>query len=313
LAVDGQKKTPTQAVNRQLTTCRFAALRIARLAFPLLLQRMETMKAIPAPSTSKSETGDRVRRASILLPLILLVIGFHVAAEEQDVTAAVWKVREVGFFYRSSVAVYSCHALEARVATILRAVGARDDVQVDASHCEQSIIPQEEPLNTWRKTPSDGYLNRRASREQQAHVRVRLLMPTEVTPEVLAEMERDKTRRELVSRVTGDPSAKFDDPIVFTARRQPVTLSRQSIGLEPLECELLEQMSTGVFRKLDIRVVSRSSSCGRNQISHIPPQLTVEALIGTPLPTSNIQQTPPAGEKDPETGEKDPEPSISEK
>jgi hypothetical protein len=138
-------------------------------------------------------------------------------------------------------------------------------------------------------------------------------MPTEVTPEVLAEMERDKKRRELVSRVTGDPSAKFDDPIVFTAQRQPVTLSRRTIGLEPQECELLEQMSTSVFRKLDVRVVRRSSSCGRNQISHIPPQLTVEALIGTPLPTSTIQQTPPAGEEDPGTGEKDPEPSVPEK
>jgi hypothetical protein len=258
------------------------------------------MKAIPAPSTSGSETGDRVRRASVLLPLILLVSGFHVAAEEQGVTAAVWKVREIDFFYRSSVAIYSCNALEARVATILRAVGARDDVQVDASHCEQSMIPQEEPLSTWQKTPSDGYLNRRASREQLAHVRVRLLMPTEVTPEVLAEMERDKKRRELVSRVTGDPSAMLDDPIVFSAQRQPVTLSRQSIGLEPQECELLDQISTSVFRRLDVRVVSRGYSCGRNQISRIPPQLTVEALIGTPLPTSTIQQTPPTGEKDPE-------------
>ena len=38
------------------------------------------------------------------------------------------------------------------------------------------------------------------------------MMPAQVTPELLKEIEKDKSRRELVSRVTGNPAAAFNDP-----------------------------------------------------------------------------------------------------
>lgn len=257
------------------------------------------MKAIPSPGTSGSKTQNRVRFAPALLLLTLLVMGHQVAAQEQK--AAVFKVREVDFSYRSSVAIYSCGALKDRVATILRAVGARDNVEVRADDCEEFIAPPEEPMNTWQ-TPTDRFRNQRTSRGQLTHVRVRLMIPTEVTPEVLAELKRDKSRRELVSRVTGNPAAMLDEPIVFWAQWQPVTLSRDSIGLEPAECELLDQMSTSVFPQLDVRVVRRSSSCNRNHVSRISPQLTVEALIGSAFAPGKAQQTPAAGESNTDPG-----------
>src|SRR5690606_11880073 len=108
---------------------------------------------------------------------------------------------------------------------------------------------------------------------QSAHLRVSAMMPVEVTPEVIAELERDKSRRALISRVTGNPAASLNDPIVFPAARQLVTLSHKTVDLEPEDCELLEQMSSGLFPELDIRVVRRGPSCDRHEVSHIPPRL----------------------------------------
>jgi hypothetical protein len=258
---------------------------------------MAAMKALRSPSTSGSDTDHGVRRAAVLLPLILFVIGRPIAAEESK--TAVWKVTEASFSYRSSIAVYSCGALQDRVRSILRAIGARDDLEVKVTGCDRSFVPVEEPQN-FSRIPSSHLLKQRTDGGQLANVRVRLMMPTVVTPEVLAELDRDKSRRELVSRVTGDSAARLNDPIVFLAQRQPVTLSHGSIGLEPEECELLEQMSTSVFRQLGVRVVQRSSFCDRNRVSRIPPKLTVEVLMGIPFGTSTAPQIPAAGESDPD-------------
>ena len=124
------------------------------------------------------------------------------------------------------------------------------------------------------------------------------MLPVQVDSKVLAEMERDKSRRELISRVTGNPAAGMNEPIVFPAHRQNVTLSRNTIDLEPEECELLEQMSRSVFRKLDMRVVGGGPRCDRNQISRIAPQVTVEALM--PIFPTGPTLAPEAPESDPE-------------
>ena len=241
-------------------------------------------------------------------------MGGQVGAQEQ--TAAVLKLQEVDFFYRSSIALFSCSDLKGRVASIFSALGARDDIKVSVNGCDAVVTPLDEPMGTWQtpsnpgqtpssgswqspsssrwQTSSDRFGNRPVGRDQSAHVRVRLMMPVEVTPEVLAELNKDKSRRELVSRVTGNPAANLDDPIVFPAQRQHVTLSRQTVDLEPDECELLEQMSTSVFRELGIRVVGRGPQCDRNQVSHVPPQVTVEALMPVMPTAPQLPQLTPA-------------------
>lgn len=254
--------------------------------------------------------------------LAALLVGIPLqadAAEEQ--TAAVLKRHELDFTYRSSVAPMSCTELQGRVASVFRALGAREDVEVRVTNCAAVITPDmpgddwsgqsdpwrssSDPFETssdrWR-TGSDRFRDRRTGREQTSYIRVSLMMPVEVTPEVLEEIKRDKSRRELVSRVTGDPSARMDEPIVFPAQRQPVTLSRRTLDLEPHECELLDQMSTTALRELGMKVVSRPR-CDRRRISHIPPQLTVEALM--PVMPSVPQFTPDPSDSESE-GEKDP-------
>jgi hypothetical protein len=269
------------------------------------------------------------RRAAALALVALLAASVQVAAEEQK--AAVLKLREVDFFYRSSVAVFSCPDLENRVASIFRGLGARQDVDVQVNGCNAVVFPGEAPgeqqQDTWDSrqggsnssfdwnasagAAGDRYGNRFTSQNQgprqSSHVRVRLMMPVEVTPEILAEMEKDKSRRELVSRVTGNPNAGLNDPIVFPAERRVVTLSRKTADLDPEECELIEQMATSVFRDLDLKVVRGRPNCDRTRISHIPLKVDVEALLPI-IPTG--AQLPPEGsagepeESTPASGEK---------
>lgn len=234
----------------------------------------------------------------------------HEPPAEQQAVNAVWKVREFDFFYRSSIAIFSCDALRDRVAAILRGIGARDDLQVRVDDCQNSFMQQESSTDPWNTSGGSNantwqtqsrLANRSTGREQAAHVRVRLMLPTEVTPQILDELQRDQSRRELISRVTGNPAARQDHPVVFPARRQSVTLSRKTIGLDPVECELLEQMSNALGR-LDVRVVRRSFSCDRNSISRIPPQLTVETLMGIPF-VAREPQVLPAEEKEADPSE----------
>ena len=227
------------------------------------------------------------------------------AAEEP--VAAVWKEREFDFTYRSSVAVFSCSALRGRIAMILHALGARPDLKVRLGNCNETSVPSgagasgagangagaSDPVNrnAWEPA-SDATLRRRTDNRQFVNVYVRLFMPIEVTPDVLVELKRDRARRELVSHVTGNPAAKFNDPVVFAAQWQPVTLSRDSINLEPAECELLDQMSANDFQGLGIRVVNRDYVCDPDRVSHIAPRLDVEALLVAPSATSHAQQSP---------------------
>lgn len=218
---------------------------------------------------------------------------------------AVLKAREVSFVYRSTTRVLACDQLRQRVANIMRAVGARQDVEVRANDCESFIDPThmsrpnsvgrgQNPMDPWN-TSSSSPLDRARShgsdltdrnRSQSTSVRIKLMMPVEVTSQIVEEVERDKARRELVSRVQGNRNAAMNDAIFFPAERQEVELSHDTIDLEALDCELLDQLSTSVFRKLDLKVTNRSLSCDPRERSYIPPSLTVEALlpVGYQLP-----------------------------
>jgi hypothetical protein len=250
--------------------------------------------------------------ARCLFTMAALATGF--AASAQEPVTAVFKAREIDFVYRSSTAFYPCHELRNVVTNVLRAVGARDDVQVRVSNCEYFVEPQESTFDRWDPTrlPDEGFRNRRTSREQLSHIRARLMAPVAVTPEVLAEIDRDKSRRELVSRVTGNPATAMNDPIVFEAKRQAVTLSRTSLRLEPEDCELLEQMTRSVFRELDVRVVRGNSTCDSRQPSRMAPQLTVEALLPTgallPMPVKEEGKPAPQAPAPAENENESPDP-----
>ena len=268
------------------------------------------MKALRSPGVPGRNTNTVLRLAPLLLALISSSVSLQAGAQEP--ITAVWKEREIDFLYRSSTNIYDCGALRDRVRSILVAIGARPDMEVRVSNCDHFISPQDEPRNdrmdTWNR-PSDpwhtqsdwsrgGRFDDDRTSEQQANVRIRLLTPVEVTPQVLEEWKKEKTRRELVARVTGNRDAINQATGQFPAQWQTVTLSHSTIGLEPGECELLDQMSTSVFRKLGIREVAKGMVCNPRQTSRIAPKLTVEALISTPWGPNPAQQPPAPGESD---------------
>lgn len=263
------------------------------------------------------------------LPVVLkllsagcLIFAGASLAEEQAVTA-VFKAQEVSFQYRLN-RFQACHELETRVSNILRAIGARDDIDVQVRNCDAYVVTDDarmdpfpasrsgsDPFNRdsdpfdradpFDRSGSSTFGNRANERRPSASIRIRLMMPVELTPAIMKELEKDKSRRELVSRVTRNPAAAFNEPIVFEARRQEVTLSARTVRLEREDCDLLEQMSTQLFRKLNVKVTRRGASCGRDQ-SQIPPQMTVEALV----PTGALRPMPDPEKKSGESPAGDP-------
>lgn len=217
--------------------------------------------------------------------------------------AAVLKSRDASFIYRSSTRVLSCDELRQRVANIMRALGARQDVKVVAHDCEGWVDPVD-PRVTGRQSSMDPFDRRSAAsspldrarsprsdlldrnRSQSTPVRIQLMLPVEATEKIVEEVEKDKARRELVSRVTGNREVATNDAIFFPAELREVELSHDTLDLDPRDCELLEQMAASVFRKLDMKVTNRSLSCDPRERSHINPSLTVETLlpVGFQLP-----------------------------
>lgn len=277
------------------------------------------------PNTSRVLTSpppERHRRARVLLAIALLAIGGRGLAEESGASgetpaaqepaadekpiAAVWRKEEILFTYQSSIAIYSCDALENRVGSILYAVGARPDLEVKVTGCSRSVVPMNSPAvdrtrRTWEPGSGTSYV-RPAERQQISTVHVLLSMPAEVTPEVVEELKADKSRRELISRVTGNPIPRFDDPIPFAAERRVVTLSYKTVGLEAAECELLDQLVTSSFRNLGLRVVRQGYTCDRRRVSYIRPTLDVEALVPMQYEPEKPQSAPAESSDDAEQG-----------
>lgn len=272
----------------------------------------------------------RIRKACVVASLMVVLAPARggeqpPAPEEQAPPKAaalhdqgvdtVWKRRELSFTYRSSVALFHCGALEARVRTLLIAMGARQDVSVRANNCSDTTLLEEprqgrtgidpyDPMGNSRSTdpfgnprsrnPLDRYTSTSdPSREQVAHVNIKVFWPTVMTPEIIEEMRRDQSRRELISRVTKDPTARQDLPVVFRTTPQEVTLSNKTIGVEPVECELVDQFARAVLDDLGVRILRRPS-CDRRSISRLPPQLVVETL----MPVAYVPELPVIEDKE---------------
>jgi hypothetical protein len=259
---------------------------------------MAYMKAIVSQER-KRVRGRRI--VAVVFCASLMGVG-EAGAAEQEMTA-VLKLQEFTFVYRSTNYVLSCGDIRARVATVLQALGAASqDMQVRVNGCDTlampidrrgdtldgpgtvrsssgrwsaSVDPFEHPYDDLNPPPSNRLHRRTAVPIQSTHVDIRALLPVELTAKVQAELQKDKSRRELISRV--NPSSGIGEPVVFAAERRVVELSRKTIRLEPEECELMEQMARSVFKKIGARVVRRASC--PDEPSNIPPKLMVEALL----------------------------------
>ena len=273
--------------------------------------------------TTPSRRSIRNGSASLIAVASLAIAGGAMGEQtpaQQEPVTAVLKMRETDFVYRSQLSYMTCDELRNGVAVILRALGARDDVQVRLSNCFMSAgpdimvqgggtnsggLPQQGSTwnNDWNRSsrqqsPMDRMRNE--TPQQSTPVHIWAMMPVPADSKVMKEIDKDKSRRELISRVTGNMNVALNDPILFNATRQQVTLSRETIKLGPEHCELLDQMVTHVFRDLDLKTVRRNTSCDPHQRSNIPPSVVVEALlpVGYIMPGSDREKKPE--KKDPE-------------
>ena len=178
---------------------------------------------------------------------------------------AIWKPQEVEFYFQSFTTFYSCSSLEAKVKRLLIAVGAQKDLKVSTRGCFSSSEIARMP-----------------------RVEIELTSPVAVSPEVLAELDKTRSTRELTARVRGDSKQADVQEQQFAAQWQRVSLSRGKLNLEPGDCELIEQLKKKVFPKLAIRIVEDEVQCAPNQITMTQPRLIVEALA--PLPTPDAKK-----------------------
>lgn len=183
------------------------------------------------------------------------------AADDPAAVSAVWIERDVTLHYMGFTSYYSCEGLRGQVRRILQELGAQPGFKVTARNCIKQSGPE------W--TPS---------------VRIVAALPVEATPEVLAELASDASKRELVARVQG--KSPDDAAAQFPARPRRVEFVSGGMSfLQDGDCELMEQMRDRVFGPLGVKVIESSIRCVPRQVSIGSIRMTVEVLEPVPTPS----------------------------
>jgi len=193
-----------------------------------------------------------------VLPRVLLGADATEQGSPEPVQA-IWKNQEFAFYFQSQTTFYSCSSLEAKLERILKVLGVpKPYVKVRAVDCQGGPV-------------------------RMPRVVMNITAPVLATPEAIAERDKGNSRLALTARVRGekvDPEALAP----FPAQWKRVSLSRGAVGLEPGDCELIDELRRKVLPKLAIRVVKDSTHCTPQQLTLGQPQLEVEALAKVPKP-----------------------------
>lgn len=187
------------------------------------------------------------------------------AADATQVVNAVWMEREIRFSYVGFTSYYSCDGLRDRVTWVLREVGARPGFKVTARGCTRLNGP-----------------------EMMPGVRIVAALPVAATPEILAQLAADASKRELAARAKGGSAvaAAAEATAQFPARIRTVTFTSSRFGneLQDGECELMEQLRDRVFGPLGVKVVEADIHCAPHQVNLAAVRMTVEVLEPLPPP-----------------------------
>src|SRR5512139_3231279 len=175
---------------------------------------------------------------------------------------AVWADREFSFTYMGIGTYYSCDGLRNKIEYLLEEVGAREDPKVIVSCFDTGAV------------------------EQLPMARIRVAVPVEATPERLAELASDQSRRELVGRVQGNGAAVDTATAQFPAERRVVEFEgRRGKRIEDSDCELLEQLLKQVLMPLGVRELPGSSlQCTPKQSQFGAVRLKLESLHAVKQP-----------------------------
>jgi len=191
---------------------------------------------------------------------LLAAISPAGAAEEASApleqVSAVWKPQEINFYLHTFTSIYSCRALTDKVRLLLLELGADKGVTVRSVGCFD---------NEFSRMP---------------YLKIKLASPVEATPQVLAELEKSRSTRELAARVKGERPNEVTEQ--FPAQWRKVSLSRGKLGLQEGDCELIDELKRKVLPKLAIRIVKDEVNCTPYSLTLGQPRLEVEALAQMP-------------------------------
>jgi hypothetical protein len=173
---------------------------------------------------------------------------------------AVWVEHEFTFTYMGLGTYYSCGGLEGKIEYILGELGARPKPRVQVNCIDG-------PGAQWLPT-----------------ARIRVAVPAEATPERLAQLEADKSKRELIAKVKGTGAAVDVATAQFPAERRVVEFEGRRIGrINDGDCELFEQLLPRVLEPLGIRAAPGSSlMCTPRQSQFGAVRLKLESLHAKP-------------------------------
>ena len=173
------------------------------------------------------------------------------SAADAGAVNAVWVDHDLSFTYMGFTSHYSCSGIENKVRYVMKQLGARPGYRVTSSGCINMSGPEIMP-----------------------RVRVRAALPQEATPEVLAQLEKDHSMRELAARAGGKPVA----PIEEVTARFPATWRNVTFEGTPMsdvqdgDCELMEQLIRNVLKPMGVREIAGSN------LSCVPHQVPLNAV-----------------------------------
>ena len=163
---------------------------------------------------------------------------------------AVWVEHEFMFTYFGFGTYYSCLGLESKIEYILKQVGARKDLRVQVSCIEGEGI------------------------QQIPTARIRVAVPAEATPELLAKLAEKQSKRELVSRVQGKDAGVDVATAQFPAEQRVVEfVGRRRDHIDDGDCELLNQLVPQVLEPLGVRMAKDSA-----RLTCVPRQVQIGAV-----------------------------------
>ncbi|HET7201835.1 MAG TPA: hypothetical protein VFI92_00555 [Steroidobacteraceae bacterium] len=209
-----------------------------------------------------------VRPVMVLIALAVLpcsaVRAETAAAAPAAPVDAVWVELKRNLVYFGQTTYYSCYGLRDKVRYILQQAGARPDLKV------------------WTSCVESGG----AGVEAMPSVRIRAAFPTEATPEVLARLEAEAPKRELVARVKGTGDRGDAETAQFPAVWRRVEFDGSGRGrIEDGDCELLEHVLEQVLVPAGVRVAPGSRlGCMRGQLPTGSVRLMVDTLQKAPKP-----------------------------
>lgn len=199
----------------------------------------------------------------VLVMMLLAVSGQSFAESDapdsSEPITAIWKQQRVTFHYRSNQIFYSCDGLKHKIASILKAVGARGEVDVELRCRPGSVTNSAATLITLRS-------------------------PIEATPENVATATTYSPETQLVARLKNVQLPTANDLERFNAQWSTVMLNRaRGLSIDAGDCELLHGLAKQVFPQMAVRIVRQGLACAQGVSSRVRPTLHVAALVPIPV------------------------------